>query len=380
MQTVMIPITQITVNPEYQHLFPPLTESEFESLRTDIARVGILQALNVERMPSKADKRYVVLSGHHRLKVAAKLGIPELPCSIISTVEEKISAIFDNAHRRQLSQTVRDGLLKEERKLRDAAFSKLIPGLQDIMHLLPHEVRLRVTQMSAEDQDEYLCKFVEGAEIVKGRRGRLLEARGPQMDRTVTKALSATPAAESAALAELEQRIKDLEDNKKSELHQAHIAQVALSQKLKDARSEAERLQEEIESLRHQVKNQEAEAKAAILYADEKLRQPSTANEPSAPDALLNGLDCACRLMQGLTTFALKSPILTSPHQELARKHLTSLSKAIAQIEESFDPHHDGHVNGTHAKKLAHHLEQPTLQLVGQNGNGKSTTRHKKEA
>lgn len=371
MQTVMIPMTLITVNPEYQNLFPPLSDSEFESLRTDIARVGILQALNVERNPSKTDRHYVVLSGHHRLKVAIELGIQELPCSIISTVEEKISALFDNVHRRQLAQNVRDRLLKEERKLRDAAFSRLIPGLQDIIHLLPHEVRLRVTQMTEEEQDEYLRKFVAGAELIKGRRGRLLETRGPQTDVTVTRAL-ATPGGETAAVTELQQRLKDVEDSKKQELQQAHIAQVQLSQKLKDANSESERLRDEIESLRHQVKNGEAEAKAAQLYADEKLRQRGTPNEPSSPDALLNGLDCAHRLIQGLTAFALKIPLLSSRHQEAARKHLSGISKAIAQIEDSFDPHHDGHVNGKGTKKGDSDGEKRPLQLVGlpATGNG----------
>ena len=118
MQIIMIPISQIRVHEEYATLFPPLTPTERESLKVSIQEAGIHDPLRVERQPTDiaSAQPYVVLAGHHRLSIAQELNIPEVPCIVVTTLELKVAALFDNIHRRQLSDTLRQQMQDEEKR------------------------------------------------------------------------------------------------------------------------------------------------------------------------------------------------------------------------------------------------------------------------
>ena len=55
----------------YQFL-PPLSDSDYEALKGDIATRGIM-------VPIEYDQDGNVLDGHHRLRICAELGIAEWP-------------------------------------------------------------------------------------------------------------------------------------------------------------------------------------------------------------------------------------------------------------------------------------------------------------
>ena len=115
MESVMIPVNQLKTRPEYKNLFPPLTDDEYQTLKNDIVIAGIHTPLIVERWGEKSDGGYVVLAGHHRQDIAIETGLPEVPCRIATTIEQRISALFDNIHRRQLSESDRRRLQQQEK-------------------------------------------------------------------------------------------------------------------------------------------------------------------------------------------------------------------------------------------------------------------------
>ncbi len=95
----MITIGGVEYKTPYADLLPPLSTDEYEELRTDIIQRGII-------VPVVLDELGNVIDGQHRLKIAAELGLLDIPFEIRPgmTDGEKESLAWDlNAHRRQMT-------------------------------------------------------------------------------------------------------------------------------------------------------------------------------------------------------------------------------------------------------------------------------------
>lgn len=105
---------EITINPEYERLIRPLTNKEYQDLFSDIKRD------NKIFIPIITNKDGVLLDGHHRLKIAQKLGITDIPIKQVDfpdKLEEKLFVIRCNKNRRHLDLADRAFLANEESKI-----------------------------------------------------------------------------------------------------------------------------------------------------------------------------------------------------------------------------------------------------------------------
>ncbi len=113
-------IDPIPTSAPYQ-LLPPLSDEEYQSLRADIAAHGIL-------VPVELDEAGQLLDGHHRLQIAAELGIQDYPRVVRSGMDEaeQVDHVLAlNLARRHLSKAQRRdlavGLRSRGRSLRAIA-------------------------------------------------------------------------------------------------------------------------------------------------------------------------------------------------------------------------------------------------------------------
>jgi len=134
-----IDTARITINKEYNDLFPPHSDAEYNDLFNNIKNLGTIHTNLIVEKGSK-DGNYIVLAGHTRLKIAKQLGMFAVPCSLAETLDEKYSALFDNILRRQLSQEhrtalhkVKERMISEERinKIPQQLFKLYMDGLVD---------------------------------------------------------------------------------------------------------------------------------------------------------------------------------------------------------------------------------------------------------
>ena len=124
-----VPIDLLHVNPNYEEFFPPLKISEYTDLKEGISEVGIINNLVVE----KDETGYVILSGHHRKKIAVELGMREILCSLAETPEEKVNALLDNSQRRQLTEPQRKEYIKKKKFiLKDFYQRAVIPEIYEL--------------------------------------------------------------------------------------------------------------------------------------------------------------------------------------------------------------------------------------------------------
>ena len=97
---------------KYQ-LLPPLSQDEYESLKEDVAKMGVL-------VPIEFDEEGEVLDGHHRIQACRELGITEYPRVIreFKNEEEKRAHVWAvNIARRQLSSEQLKSIRNEQKKL-----------------------------------------------------------------------------------------------------------------------------------------------------------------------------------------------------------------------------------------------------------------------
>jgi len=96
---------------KYQ-LLPPLTKEEYEALKADIAKRGVL-------VPVEYDEEGNILDGHHRVQICNELGIKEWP-SIVRiglSEEEKVEHVLAlNLDRRHLTREQRRELVARLRE------------------------------------------------------------------------------------------------------------------------------------------------------------------------------------------------------------------------------------------------------------------------
>jgi 16S rRNA G966 N2-methylase RsmD len=97
----------VEIKTPFSNLLPPLTEEEFEALRSDIKLNGV-------RSPVLIDENGNILDGHNRYKIA-----PDAPTAIIYDLseDEKIAFVYrSNLARRNLSQEQR-GEIRRQMKI-----------------------------------------------------------------------------------------------------------------------------------------------------------------------------------------------------------------------------------------------------------------------
>jgi len=95
-------------------LFEPLKQWEYEALKQDIARRGVL-------VPIEFDQKGEVIDGHNRLAICDELGITDYPRvtrTFTSDDEKKLHVIVLNTYRRQLAPIKRTKWLTEANQLR----------------------------------------------------------------------------------------------------------------------------------------------------------------------------------------------------------------------------------------------------------------------
>lgn len=94
---------------DYQ-VMPPLAAEEYEELKNDIARRGVM-------VPVEFDEDGNVLDGHHRLRICEELGITDYPKVIragMSEEEKRTHARKLNMARRQLNREQRQELIRAQ--------------------------------------------------------------------------------------------------------------------------------------------------------------------------------------------------------------------------------------------------------------------------
>ena len=102
-------------------VFAPPKPWEYEALRADIARRGVV-------VPIVVDQNGEIIDGHTRAQIAAELGIscPQVVQALGSSEERNLLAIVLNVYRRQLSSTRRTSWLEVANQLRlDLGFEDL---------------------------------------------------------------------------------------------------------------------------------------------------------------------------------------------------------------------------------------------------------------
>jgi hypothetical protein len=95
--------------------FSPLREWEYQALKADIAKRGVLVPIEIDA----EDK--TVVDGHHRLRACEELGIEDYPIrfrSYESDEERKLTSIVLNTYRRQLTGVKRTMWLAIANQLR----------------------------------------------------------------------------------------------------------------------------------------------------------------------------------------------------------------------------------------------------------------------
>ena len=115
----------VTINPEYEEMVPPLTEEEYTRLKDSIKEVGLYERI-------KINQDNIVLDGHHRLKACLEAGVmPRFePKHFDSRLDEEIYVIESNVIRRQLT-TYQKTILGEklEPKYAEKAHQNMLSGV-----------------------------------------------------------------------------------------------------------------------------------------------------------------------------------------------------------------------------------------------------------
>lgn len=154
-----ITVGKFTYTLAYADAAPPLSPSVYDALKESIEELGI-------QSPILVDKEKNVLDGHHRLKIAAELGLPpeEIPLKVRSVPRSEPEryrlAVEINAKRRQVGTSAqRRQWVAQIRNAWQRRFSKT-PSSHEIGDFLgvSHTTILRdIRALDAEDNDELKC-------------------------------------------------------------------------------------------------------------------------------------------------------------------------------------------------------------------------------
>lgn len=148
----------------YLSLLPPLSESDYNTLKDDISERGLI-------VPIVIDEQNNIIDGHNRLRIAAELGLTEIPFDIrlnLSEEEKRQLALDLNLHRRHLDKEQRAGFALQMR--------------QNGMSYRAIGDKLGVTPMTArEDIKSTVQNYtVDLPQVITGRDGKQRPATMPK--------------------------------------------------------------------------------------------------------------------------------------------------------------------------------------------------------
>jgi ParB family chromosome partitioning protein len=303
-------VTLLKERQKYKELFSPLSESEYEDLRESIREAGILNDLILER----SEEGYIILSGHHRKAIAQELGLEEVPCSLAETRGEILEALFDNASRRQMTETERKGKVNEKEKVQDLIYQENLipelyalykegkidrrsvdeficadPGVQrSILHCLAierpvvpeglldkHEHELAsIEARHKQDLDAEREKLAK-AEAEKKKAQEALEQNGRELEEIRKRAKDTLSRYEKNK----EQITKEVKKEVEKELEDLQKERETREAAMKAKQDQIETLNGEIESLNHKIYGYDAQA---ALWRHEIARVSETYNKSIA--------------------------------------------------------------------------------------------------
>ncbi len=148
--SVMLPLAAIETDPGYERLFPPLSAEDRAQLADSIKRVGLIAPLCVTRR----DDRWILLDGHHRLRVLQDLGWAAAPCLVARDAVHEVELLYSaNLQRRQLTPEHRQRLL-DDFTLRLAQVNHCVAGpLLDELHTRVCQGEITTAQLVAKFAD-----------------------------------------------------------------------------------------------------------------------------------------------------------------------------------------------------------------------------------
>lgn len=325
MDLIRIPISTIFINPEYHALFPALSQDLYDDLKRDIARSGIMTPPVIGNYTGADSKLpYEMLSGENRLKIARELDHEYLTCFLAVTPHQRISALFDNIHRRQLDHTTLLSLRKKETFIRQHLLDKVIPSIQPIFSHLTPEIQNQILLSSEEAQEELLLEIKR----LDSHQNRTKDAS------TIQPSRARKESPEEREIQELKQELARVREDALAEQKEHVRRHNAIAESLNTQRTQTEIAQEENESLRAQIQKKDAEVKAARLVAERQLgKQDQGFNyKELTPQLFLSWLASAGDILQRLSQCTDKLPVLSATQQRDAQTTLTAIDVHLSTI------------------------------------------------
>jgi len=210
-----IRLEDVTINPEYEAMVPPLTDEEYQRLKESIAEVGLYEKIIV-------NPELVILDGHHRFKACREKGVmPRFEVKRFdSKVDEEIYVIESNVIRRQLTD-----------------YNKTILAMKlEPMYAAKAKQRQEATQLKGRDR--------EGKPVFGGVQMNLTEKEKGQARDQAAKAVGLSPATYHRGKVILNKaNEKELEDFKKG------IKKAYTIYKNIETREKIEKLENEVKNL-----------------------------------------------------------------------------------------------------------------------------------
>ena len=343
-----IPIALLRENAEYENAFEPLTEEEYADLLASIKTSGIINDIIVE----KDGAGYVILSGYHRKRAAIELGLDKVPCSVIETVQEKITAIFDNALRRQLPERKRKDILKKRDFMQNNIIKEgLAPEIYDLYKQgrLPEEHITYLLTMSKDEQKALISSMaVIPPELLEQHNkeiSNLSENMGKlQEERDIIRAdldevnnrwkdkereLKVAMAKYEATKEKLEPEIKVEFEEQINQLRANIKGHVEEKDKLEKTKNE---LGEQIQALLNQIKSLEGEAgvwKQEVAYAKETFNH--AIDKYSTPELVEYQLEGICQFLDALKRIV-KDHMWDKSVVEVAKNYEKAMNKKMKEL------------------------------------------------
>lgn len=151
----------------YADLLPSLSDDEYNALRTDIIARGIV-------VPVVIDGQGNVIDGQHRLKIAASLGLVDVPMEVrpgMSEAEREALALDLNLHRRHMSNEQQREVVKRTVKAMPELSDRLIAEQLGVDGKTVNDVRGELEATAEIPQLDYR----------KGKDGKTRPAKRPKI-------------------------------------------------------------------------------------------------------------------------------------------------------------------------------------------------------
>ena len=337
METVVLPLRMILINPEYATAFPEMSDEEYQLLKENIRLSGMHTPIIVcltTPLPHGDEQSYTALAGHNRIKIHEELGLTTIRASVAATAEEKLSALFDNVYRRQLDRSTVIRLRAKYFEIQRGMHARIIPALLDSFNTLPPKFQSFIQTLSEEGQERFVETITRSARQNTTNKSGLTSV---PPSRTIAPIID-----QQANTQTLTRKLTELEQALKTEQQTALTTQNRLARDLDAARDARQDLEDRIASMQEQVELAKGEVNAARLIADERLgRTNGLTDIPPTPVLLLQGLEYAQQLTSHLSLFAAKVPTLNQADALTAHQTLRNITTHLTHLHELLLPTHE---------------------------------------